>query len=324
MEEKMNKDTETVTETKTEEVSENVTEGKKKKSTGKIILTVLLVILLILTLCGVGAYFLARNFVVETLETIGVYTEEAQEVQEVFERAEDEMEDLYYDYEAEVEEEEDVFSIEWVQGDPLEDERDGQVYSTVILGNQTWMQENLNVGEMVERDEVENLGSSCEDIKKFCYEDGALNCDAFGGLYQWEQVMCGNNRAGSQGICPDGWYVPTDDDWKELEEFLGMRESDIESTNWRDIIGHGDTGKSLKDDSEWNGTNASGFEALPVGFVRDSGSFAGLTDRTYFWTSSTFGQKAWYRGLQSDYAGIFRSNDDLDSFVSYSLRCIQK
>lgn len=314
MEKEIKKDTEKVAE-KPE---------KKKKGVGKIILIVVLVIFGILLLCGVGVYFLARNFVYDTLETIGIYTEEAERIEETFERVEEEMDDFYYDVEDVIEDEEEVVTIEWTQGEAFEDERDGQIYQTVNIGEQVWMQENLNIGEMVERDETEALGTSCDEIQKFCYEDNELNCDAFGGLYQWEQVMCGDNREGSQGICPDGWYVPTDDDWKALETYLGMRERDVESTGWRDY-GSGDTGNSLRDNVDWNGSNASGFTALPVGFIRDSGSFAGLTRDAYFWTSSSFGQKAWYRALQSDYvSGVRRSNADADSLVGYSVRCIQK
>ncbi|MFP4471865.1 MAG: FISUMP domain-containing protein, partial [Bacteroidales bacterium] len=98
-------------------------------------------------------------------------------------------------------------------GDPLIDVRDGQSYATVQIGDQCWMAENLNLGERIDgSEEMADNGI----IEKYCYDDDPANCETYGGLYQWNEMMQ-YNTAGSQGICPEGWSVPTDEEWKTLE-----------------------------------------------------------------------------------------------------------
>jgi len=80
------------------------------------------------------------------------------------------------------------------------DIRDGQVYKTVEIGNKIWMAQNLN---------FQTRGS-------WCYLNEDDNCRKFGRIYTWNAVMDGQTQDKAQGICPDGWHVPTDDDWLAL------------------------------------------------------------------------------------------------------------
>lgn len=80
------------------------------------------------------------------------------------------------------------------------DVRDGNVYNTIIIGNKTWMTQNLNY---ITKD-------------SWCYENKDENCDKYGRMYNWETVMNNSEKSGTQGICPQGWHVPTYSDWEEL------------------------------------------------------------------------------------------------------------
>ena len=126
----------------------------------------------------------------------------------------------------------------------LTDARDGQSYKTKKIGDQWWMAENLN---------YETLTAS------YCYYDLPSNCNIYGRLYSDPAIVY---------ACPDGWHLPTDEEWKEMERFLGMSESDVNNSG--DERDTGSVGDKLKSVSGWelghNGTNESGFDALPGGF----------------------------------------------------------
>jgi uncharacterized protein (TIGR02145 family) len=162
------------------------------------------------------------------------------------------------------------------------DPRDGQTYDVVNIGGQVWFAENLNF-------EVE--GSRW-------YEDDASNGEVYGMLYTWEAAL---------EACPPGWHVPTDDEWKTLEMFLGMSQSEADETGVRGT----DEGQKLKSTSGWlsggNGINMVGFSALPGGICKDSSSFEQLGHDSYWWTSTETSDKfGWYRRLFSDHTGITR------------------
>lgn len=83
-------------------------------------------------------------------------------------------------------------------------------YRTVLIGNQCWFKDNLNIGTYVDYPIASSSGSVLE---KRCYGNNSLNCDIYGGLYDWDE-MTNNN------ICPLGWRIPTDSDWHILEKSL--------------------------------------------------------------------------------------------------------
>jgi len=124
------------------------------------------------------------------------------------------------------------------------DRRDGHIYKWVGIGSQVWMAENLNF----------DTGSG-----SWVNDDNSANADIYGRLYDWETAC---------DVCPDGWHLPTDDEWKTLEMYLGMSQADANSEGWRGT----DEGGKLKETGtiHWNcpnirSTNESGFSALPGG-----------------------------------------------------------
>jgi uncharacterized protein (TIGR02145 family) len=184
----------------------------------------------------------------------------------------------------------------------LHDERDGRVYATILIGEQNWMAQNLNYGNLIDGTVAM---SDDQIINKYCYEDNAEIGDIYGGLYTWGEMM-NYNLETVQGICPDGWHVPSEDDWRQLELHLGMSENDLLEGGWR---GEGLGGK-LKvpgteywDEPNTSANNETGFSALGAGMGNTSGNFFVLRLYTGFWTSHP---DMWARELANTEGGINR------------------
>ena len=184
---------------------------------------------------------------------------------------------------------------------------EGQTYSTVIIGSQCWMAENLNVGTMIDSlDDQTDNGT----IEKYCYRNETDSCDIYGGLYQWDEVMQYVSTEGAQGICPAGWHIPTDDEWKILEGYVdsqyGIGDPEWDNTIWRGF----DAGEKLKSTSGWyssgNGSDDYGFAALPGGRRYSYGYFYYVEKRAYFWSSTEDGTNAWSRFLHYNYDEVRR------------------
>ena len=196
-----------------------------------------------------------------------------------------------------------------------------QTYQTVIIGTQCWMKENLNIGLAI-------IGSSNQTdnsiIEKYCYDNNTANCDTYGGLYQWDEMMQYVATEGTQGICPAGWHLPTDTEWKTMEMYLGMSQAQADATGWRGT----DEGGKLKETgtTHWlspneGATNTSGFTGLPGGLRNLAGTFVDLTYSGYFRSTSGIGSHAWYRYLKYSNAQVYR--DDVIHGYGLSVRCVQ-
>ena len=192
-------------------------------------------------------------------------------------------------------------------GGTFTDSRDGEIYTTVSIGNQCWTAENLRYDVPGNNTDTANSASST----------------TYGRLYDWATVMNGattstSNPSGVQGICPSGWHLPSDSEWNELEVALGMPAADTANTGYRGT----DHGTKMKSTTGWNssgnGTNTSGFNVFPAGYY--SGSFGNLGAHTYFW-SSTEGSSttAWRRGLTNGTTVV--SRDSTNKTLGYSCRC---
>jgi uncharacterized protein (TIGR02145 family) len=181
------------------------------------------------------------------------------------------------------------------------DTRDNQDYKWVKIGNQIWMAENLNYKTA--------YGS-------WCYDDKESNCNIYGRLYNWETA---------KQVCPDGWHLPTDEEWKELERYLGMSEKENEKKGIRGT----DEGGKLKETglTHWmapntDATNESGFTALPGGYHLASGAFHSIGSYGLWWSSSESNAKnAWRRLLSFDYSTVLRN--DLSKEFGFSVRCVR-
>ena len=205
----------------------------------------------------------------------------------------------------------------------LIDTRNNKSYKTVTIGSQIWMAENLNIGTRIDG---ANNQTDNDIIEKYCYGDNPANCDTYGGLYQWNEMMQYVTTAGTQGICPDGWHLPTDSEWNTLEIELGMTQAQANGTGYRGT----DQGSQMADNEplwtdgalDQNGAfGNSGFAALPSGFRNTSGSFYNLSSNAYFWSSLESGTNAWLRLLHYDNSRVNRGGYNKSD--GFSVRCIQ-
>jgi len=214
-------------------------------------------------------------------------------------------------------------------GDNLIDSRDSQSYTTVSIGTQCWMKKNLNIGTMINdssRQENDSL------IEKYCYGNSSANCTTYGALYQWPEAMglsysgCINSDCSAQiqtprhqGICPIGWHMPTDTEFKTLEMYLGMTQAQADATGWRGT----DQGTKLKV------AGSSGFNGMLAGYIYFNFSFSHeLTRYGYFWSSTQHYDTyyAYQRGLvgfgvAAESAQVDRRNSFKRS--GYSVRCVK-
>ncbi len=206
-------------------------------------------------------------------------------------------------------------------GMPTVTDADGNTYNTVLLGSQCWMRENLRVGIQI------NGSDEMTDntiIEKYCYNDDLANCEKYGGLYQWDEIMHYTEQEGVQGICPSGWHIPSDQDWKYMEMHLGMSQAEADASDWR---GEG-IGTMLKTTFGWlnegNGTNTTGFSILPSGYraAEGGGGFAKVEENGYIWTSTSFSDvQKWYREV-NHYAGMVNRTYNYKG-SGISVRCLK-
>ena len=127
---------------------------------------------------------------------------------------------------------------------------------------------------------------------------------------------------GTQGLCPEGWYVPTDDDYKDLEMHLGMSQAQADGTAYRGT----NEGDKLKDlEADWCNAETdcgiSGFDALPAGYGWDGGTIYLEEDSGYWWTSTiASGTFVWRRRLRNISSQVARNDGAPAS--GFSARCI--
>ncbi|MCX6272427.1 MAG: hypothetical protein NTU44_14670, partial [Bacteroidetes bacterium] len=159
---------------------------------------------------------------------------------------------------------------------------------------------NLNVGTF-----IYGVGDQTNNyvIEKFCYHNEIANCNAFGGLYQWWELMDYDTIASSQGICPSGWHVPSNPEWDQIINYLG---------------GYGVAGAALK------AGGGSGFEALLAGWVFNCQKFRQMGVQAFFWSSSIYSYSslyAWSRILSwngNNVVSMYENQND-----GLSVRCLK-
>ena len=206
------------------------------------------------------------------------------------------------------------------------DSRDGQVYKTVTIGTQTWMAENLNYAYTGVK---YNYSSYTSDSTSWCYKNKASNCDKYGRLYTWSAVMdsaaqfsvnagtmCGYGKTCTpnsphRGICPEGWHVPTNEEYSTLYTYIG---------------GSSTAGSLLKSTSGWNnsgnGTDKYGFSVLPAGYRSYYGDFYNEGGYAYLWSASendSYSAKNQYFLYDGDYV----SQSSRSKYYGQSLRCLK-
>lgn len=215
----------------------------------------------------------------------------------------------------------DLDSVTFAEGvhyGSMTDERDGKVYKTVKIGNQTWMAENLNYGEYLADDLTDSLFQ--EGAQKFCYGNYEVACDTLGGLYQWHTAMalkrnCGTGRetcrgeveiGKHQGICPVGWHIPKQEEWEVLKFKI-----------WN----AGSPGVKLKL-LVFGGDNSSGFSGIASGMRKEVGGFSRKNFELDLWSAD---------GSGSPFGGFYYLSVENERFVSFlvderyglSVRCLK-
>jgi uncharacterized protein (TIGR02145 family) len=193
-----------------------------------------------------------------------------------------------------------------------------KTHKTVVIGTQTWIAENLN---------YDIGGSKCGDNLE-------SNCDTYGRLYDWSTAMgfdascnsttcSGQVETPHQGICPDDWHIPNNDDWNTLMAFVHS-DNGLASYNPNSTSNY--AGKYLKATSGWssggNGTDDYGFSALPGGDGSSGGYFLNVGNGGFWWSASEGGSgSAYYRHMSFDFEYAYYGN--YDKGFLYSVRCLQ-
>ena len=222
-----------------------------------------------------------------------------------------------------------------IEYDTMIDPRDKMVYNIVTIApkgsgySRTWFAENLNYADSSKTPSLKG--------RSWCYNNVAKNCDVGGRMYTWAAAIdsvklatdagnpqdCGYHKtctlpAKVQGICPEGWHLPSKSEWEALLTAVG---------------GQSNAGEILKSQMGWftstdegwfangNGTDDFGFAALPAG-LRYLDTFDGVGSNTYFWGSTEYGDNSAYGiSLNRDYVNA-KLSDLSKSFAIY-VRCVK-
>jgi len=207
-------------------------------------------------------------------------------------------------------------------GLPTVRDADGNIYNTILIGDQCWMKENLNIGAMIAS---ENAMLNNGIIEKYCFGNNEDSCNKYGGLYQWQEIMQYSNLSGAQGICPTNWHIPNDDEWKVLEGTVDSQYG-VGDEVWENLFYRGyDAGKNLKISNGWSNANSTdpfGFSALPGGFRLVDGWFYSTMVCGHWWTSTEYSLTEAlqvYLESYSDQSGRYNSIKE----VGFSVRCLK-
>ncbi len=188
----------------------------------------------------------------------------------------------------------------------------GKTYHTVEIGDQCWFKENINIGSRIDGSQEQTNNNV---IEKYCYNNLESNCDIYGGLYQWNEMMQYLTTAGVQGICPSGWHIPSDGEWSVLADYLGG--ASVAGGKMKEI------GYNHWQSPNTGATNESGFTCLPGGARTSNGLFfldMGYTSylRTSTETSATSSAIIELFNFRSD---LWHYNHEKEA--GFSARCLK-
>jgi len=216
---------------------------------------------------------------------------------------------------------------------------DMNVYPTVLMSNgQEWMAQNLrttrySTGELIPQIQSASQWSAATGPAftrthklGFKYPLNFYYDTLYGPVYNFQAAI------DPKGLCPNGWRVPTDDDWKKLEKHLGLADELLNNTGWRGDATLDLANKLMVDPNKYDylpiwegigGINSSLFSAVSAGWIGQDGLYNAEFSQTYYWSqsdASTF-DKGWARGLDAGQFGIERN--EATSNHGYSIRCIK-
>ena len=208
---------------------------------------------------------------------------------------------------------------------------DGNVYTTVTIGTQVWMAENLKVTKYRNGDAIPNVTDDTQwsnlTIGAYCnYANNTTNANTYGRLYNWYTIGTGN-------LCPTGWHVPIDAEWATLREYLIANGYNFDGSTGANAIA-----KSLASAIGWPfssllGTvgntdypekrNVTGFTALPGGNRGTDGAFSFIGEQGDWWLATeVYGVNAWYLWLGYDYIAVVE-NYSFSKNGGFSVRCLK-
>ncbi len=224
-------------------------------------------------------------------------------------------------------------------GDNTVIDADGNKYTIVVIGTQTWIVENLkttkyNDGTEISNITVNSLWQRSRSTGAYCWysNDESTYKDAYGAIYNWYAVETGK-------LCPTGWRVPSDEDWNVLVNFVVSKGY----PNTKEIGGAGNALKSCRQDKSplggdcatsihprWtmnstiHGVDKFGFSALPGGIRKDNGTFENIGTHGYWWSSTEkSAMNAWYRILYNSAGNISQGSGFFKGY-GFSVRCIKE
>ena len=207
--------------------------------------------------------------------------------------------------------------------DIFEDPRDGKQYKTVVIGEQTWIAENMAYLPYVTDASLISTTEPYHYIYNYRgteVNEGTLTDEYrnFGVLYNWPAAI---------NACPEGWHLPTDNDWKKLELFLGLPVAQLDRYGWRGI-NTGDrikaTGTDLWYSPNDRASDMAGFSAIPGGYFSEGSHFTYKGSFGKWWTSTEDDPDdkiAYYRVLHFNSNQIFRGENYMEH--GYSVRCVK-
>jgi len=226
----------------------------------------------------------------------------------------------------------------------FKDSRDGKVYKTVTISEQVWMAENLAYLPSVVGPATGSYTEPYYYVYGYNGTDRAAakataNYTTYGVLYNWTAAMAGStsnsaNPSGVQGICPDGWHLPSDAEWTQMENYLADNGHNYDGTTGGD---RSKIAKSLATDSGWNSStyegtvgntdypeyrHKSGFSALPGGYREGNGTFYSVGYNGYWWSSTEDNtDDAWFRYLTYYGSAVGRNYHYKEH--GFSVRCVR-
>ncbi len=199
----------------------------------------------------------------------------------------------------------------------------GKIYNTIKINNQCWLKENLNIGIIIDSTQVMQDN---DVIEKYCIRNSEDSCKKYGGLYQWDEIINYSVSNGPRGICPPGWHIPSDSEWKILEGNVDSQYG-VGDSEWNNVSVRGyDVGYKLKSKNGWiqdgSGSDSYGFSAVPSGsYDHNFNSFYGWKGFGFWWTSSYYQDYAYYRGFHfldsTSSRGVTKKSEGM------SIRCLK-
>ncbi len=195
----------------------------------------------------------------------------------------------------------------------------GKIYPTILLNGKCWMRENLNIGTMIPWG---TLSLDNGTFEKYCINNNPMKCDTFGGLYQWFEAVNYDFDGNTQGLCPNGWHVATDNEYKNLEVSLGMSQAQADAFGFR---GTNQGSKMAFYEPIWVDGPLDmdpEFETGGLAILPNSFQSSPTLSIAEIWTSNRLNNgNAIDRGLTSNSTQIFRFNQN--DQIPQGIRCVK-